>query len=352
MPSDKPVFISEDELKSLTDWKEILYVLEQAFISASNDDGKDKATTTTTASDQPYSSQPARSFVGAGEGVLLCMPGFMGNHTIFKNDSNRVSTLACKLITSFGDNPKRVPPLPDINGNIFLFDEVTGKLRATLEANYLTGLRTAAASIVATEQVFMPRVTDADSKNLVLGIIGTGTQGEFHAIGFMKTHKFANIKLWNRTKSRAEQLKDKLIQLAPESVNPNVAVTVHDSVEDCLRNCDIIVTATSSSVPLVFKRFLKENVHINALGAGRTHHAELAQDIYDESQVFIDYQSGAKKELAGLKSTIVGEIGEVLLNRKSIPSSGITVFQSIGMAVEDVAIGRLFHTKFQHSNNH
>ncbi|XP_058832996.1 ketimine reductase mu-crystallin isoform X2 [Topomyia yanbarensis] len=273
------------------------------------------------------------------------MPGFIGNHSVFKNApmKTRQSTLACKLITSFAANPERNPSLPAINGNIFLFDEITGKLQATLEANYLTGLRTAAASIVATEQVFFPRIQD--KSKLVLGIVGTGTQGEFHAIGFMNTHAFHRIKLWNRTRSRSEKLKSKLVAMAPSSVNPEVKITVHDTAEDCCKDCDIIVTATSSSESLVFKRFLKSNVHINAIGARAIHHIEIDQDIYDHCQVFIDYWDGARAELAALKANIVGEIGEVMLEKKIIPTGGITVFQSLGMAVEDAVIARLFYTK-------
>ncbi|XP_019535433.2 ketimine reductase mu-crystallin [Aedes albopictus] len=338
MSSNQPVFISEDELKQYTDWTEILHALEQAFLSVSNTDKS---------GGHPYSSQPARTFVHAEGGVLLCMPGFVGNHRVFKSDQHSTpsSTLACKLITSFGDNPKRNPPLPDINGNIFLFDNVTGKLQATLEANYITGLRTAAASIVATEQVFLSRIED--KSNLVLGIIGAGTQGEFHAIGFLNTHKFAKIILWNRTRSRSEQLMAKLRDLAPKTMNSDVVVSVHESVEECCQDCDVIVTATSTSTPLVFRSFLKPNVHINAIGAGRSHHAELAQDIYDQCSVFIDYSTGAKVELANLKSTIVGEIGEIILGTKSVPTNGITVFQSIGMATEDVTVGRLFYEKYK-----
>lgn len=189
-------------------------------------------------------------------------------------------------------------------------------------------------------------------------------------MGFMKTHKFVQVKLWNRTKARSEQLKTKLTQLAPNSCNPDVNISVHDSPEECCTNCDIIVTATSSSVPIVFKRFLKQNVHINgksnqtffnwnvnlqqqlsAIGSGLQHHTELAQDIYDECSVFIDYWNGAKAELATLKSTIVGEVGEVVLKQKVVPSSGITVFQSLGMAVEDAAIGKLFYSKYMEQLN-
>uniref|UniRef100_A0A1Q3FJH3 Ketimine reductase mu-crystallin n=1 Tax=Culex tarsalis TaxID=7177 RepID=A0A1Q3FJH3_CULTA len=340
MASPKLVHLVESEIIELTDWTEVNHVLEQAFVSVSNNNK---------ISAHPYSSQPARSFVQVGDaGVMLCMPAFLGNISLPSESSsstaNRTSSLACKLITSFKANRTQNPPLPDIMGNIFLFDETTGQLQATLEANYLTGLRTAAASIVATEQVFLPRI--ADKSKLVLGIIGAGVQGEFHAMGFMKTHKFVQVKLWNRTKARSEQLKTKLDQLAPNSCNPNVNITVHDTAEECCANCDIIVTATNSSVPLVHKSFLKENVHINAIGAGRHHHSELAQDIYDECNVFIDYWNGAKAELANLKSTIVGEVGEVLLKQKAVPSVGITVFQSLGMAVEDAAIGKLFYSKY------
>lgn len=150
-------------------------------------------------------------------------------------------------------------------------------------------------------------------------------------------------------------------------MNPNVVITVHDSVEECCKDCDVLVTATSTSSPLVFQRFLKPNVHINgiyivqfiqhqvlhyfttfpAVGAGRSHHAELAQDIYDQCSVYIDYWTGAKVELATLNANIVGEIGEVMLGTKQAPTNGITVFQSIGMATEDVTVGKLFYEKYQ-----
>lgn len=342
MTTEQPVFISENELKQFTDWKEILHALEQAFLAVSNTD---------ISGSHPYSSQPARTFVHAEGGVLLCMPGFVGNHIVFKSDktSTPSTTLACKLITSFGDNPKRDPPLPDINGNIFLFDNITGKLQATLEANYITGLRTAAASIVATEQLFFSRVVD--KSNLVLGIIGTGTQGELHAIGFLNTQKFAKIKLWNRTRSRSERLMAKLSDLVPSTLNAEVVISIHGSVEECCKDCDVIVTATSTSTPLIFRSFLKPDVHINAIGAGRSHHAELAQDIYDQCSVFIDYKTGAKVELANLKSNIVGEIGEILLGTKSVPANGISVFQSVGMATEDVTVGRLFYEKYKQARS-
>uniref|UniRef100_A0A182WDK6 Ketimine reductase mu-crystallin n=1 Tax=Anopheles minimus TaxID=112268 RepID=A0A182WDK6_9DIPT len=348
----RPVFIDEDQVKGLLDWNEARHAIEQAFVSVSNQ-ARDTATRL---ADQPVSSQPARTFVQAEGGVLLCMPGFVGQHRLSSGASERTSTLACKLITSFRKNASA--GLPSINGEVFVFNSTTGKLEAVIEANHLTGVRTATASLVATDHLFLrPARTNAPDGivSIQLGIVGCGFQGMMHALGFVHTQSMARvrtIRLWNRTPGRAVQLKEVLTEEA-QKTNSNYSVFVCDTVEDCCRDCDVIVTATGSSEPLVYRNFLKPNVHINAVGAGEYHHAELAQDVYDVCQVYIDHQEGARKELANLRSTIVGEVGEVILreNRAEeaslLPKSGgISVFQSLGMATEDVTVGRLIYEKY------
>ncbi|XP_050079814.1 ketimine reductase mu-crystallin [Anopheles maculipalpis] len=348
----RPVFIDEDQVKQLLDWDGARYALEQAFVSVSNQ-ARDTGTRLT---DQPVSSQPARTFVQAEGGVLLCMPGFVGQHRVGSGSSERISTLACKLITSFRKNASL--GLPSINGEVFVFNSTTGKLEAIIEANHLTGIRTATASLVATDHLFLKpaRAHAADGTvSIQLGIVGCGFQGMMHAIGFVRTQsqgRVRTIRLWNRTPGRATKLKEVLLEEA-KATNSNYSVFVCDTVEDCCRDCDVIVTATGSSEPLVYRSFLKPNVHINAVGAGEYHHAELAQDVYDECQVYIDHQEGARKELASLRSTIVGEVGEVIL-RENRPEEmsllpkpgGISVFQSLGMATEDVTVGRLIYEKY------
>uniref|UniRef100_A0A182YB08 Ketimine reductase mu-crystallin n=1 Tax=Anopheles stephensi TaxID=30069 RepID=A0A182YB08_ANOST len=356
----RPVFIDEDQVKQLLDWNEARYALEQAFVSVSNQ-ARESATRF---ADQPVSSQPARTFVQAEGGVLLCMPGFVGQHRVSSGSSERVSTLACKLITSFRKNASL--GLPSINGEVFVFNSTTGKLEAIIEANHLTGIRTATASLVATDHLFLrPARAHAPDGTVTiqLGIVGCGFQGMMHAIGFVRTQSVARvhtIRLWNRTPGRAIKLKEVLLEEA-KATDSNYSVFVCDTVEDCCRDCDVIVTATGSSEPLVYRSFLKPNVHINAVGAGEYHHTELAQDVYDECQVYIDHQEGARKELATLRSTIVGEVGEVILreNRAEemslLPKSGgISVFQSLGMATEDVTVGRLVYEKYlkAHGDSH
>uniref|UniRef100_A0A182X5P3 Ketimine reductase mu-crystallin n=1 Tax=Anopheles quadriannulatus TaxID=34691 RepID=A0A182X5P3_ANOQN len=349
----RPVFIDEDQVKQLLDWNEARYAIEQSFVSVSNQ-ARDPVARF---ADQPVSSQPARTFVQAEGGVLLCMPGFVGQHRLASGSSERFSTLACKLITSFRKNASI--GLPSINGEVFVFNSTTGKLEAIVEANHLTGIRTATASLVATDHLFLrpARARTADGTvSIQLGIVGCGFQGMMHAVGFVRTQaalaRVRVIRLWNRTPGRATQLKEVLTEEAKKT-GSNYSVFVCDTVEDCCRDCDVIVTATGSSEPLVYRSFLKPNVHINAVGAGEFHHAELAQDVYDECQVYIDHQEGARKELATLRSNIVGEVGEVILreNRPQEESllpkpGGISVFQSLGMATEDVTVGRLVYEKY------
>ncbi|ETN63899.1 ornithine cyclodeaminase [Anopheles darlingi] len=350
----RPAFIDEDQVKELLGWDAARTALESAFVSVSNQ-ARDPAKRS---SDHPVSSQPARTFVQADGGVLLCMPGYVGRHRISEDSpaTDRVSTLACKLITSFRGNVAL--GLPRINGEVFLFNSSTGKLDAIVEANYLTGVRTAMASIVATDHLFLrPERFNRDGASIQLGIVGCGFQGMMHAVGFVRTQpqlaKVRSIRLWNRTPAKALQLQT-ILQEEAKKTSSDYSVFVCDTVEDCCRDCDVIVTATGSSEPLVYRSFLKPTVHINAVGAGEYHHAELAQDVYDHCQVYIDHWEGARKELATLRSTIVGEVGEVILRQATATESeslvpkrpGISVFQSLGMATEDVTVGRLVYEKY------
>ncbi|XP_058127368.1 ketimine reductase mu-crystallin [Anopheles ziemanni] len=345
----RPVFIDEDQVKQLLDWDEARFALEQAFVSVSNQAREPSARST----DHPVSSQPARTFVQAEGGVLLCMPGFVGHHQLTSNSPDRGSTLACKLITSFRKNAS--VGLPSINGEVFVFNSTTGKLEAIVEANYLTGVRTATASLVATDHLYLrPAAASQNAAPIKLGIVGCGFQGMMHAVGFVRTQpalaRLHSIRLWNRTPARANQLQATLVEEAKKT-DSNYSVFVCDTVEDCCRDCDVIVTATGSSEPLVYRSFLKQDVHINAVGAGEYHHAELAQDIYYNCRVYIDHWEGARKELATLRSNVVGEVGEIILGdaEKLLPTQpggGITVFQSLGMATEDVTVGRLVYEKF------
>ena len=265
-------------------------------------------------------------------GVLLTMPGFIKDYQVEANDTEKSSTLACKLVTSFQGNKDRSPTLPNILASIFLFDSETGKLACILEGTTLTAWRTASASLVATKHLYFsryPNKTDA-----ILAIIGTGAQGESHAIGMMQTFPLKKIKLWNRTKNRAEKLAEKLNKIKTEIGKDHLQIEVANTTDECLDMADIVVTATYSKEPLVHLNNLKMDVHINAIGAGEVHHNELSQGVYDNSKVYVDHWAGAKKELATLKADIVAEVGELIIEAKPLPTGGITIYHSLGKRSE------------------
>lgn len=88
-------------------------------------------------------------------------------------------------------------------------------------------------------------------------------KGRIHAIGFCATNEVKSVCLWNRTKSRAEALAVELNQLRQTFRYPNVNIVCANSVEECVRTADVIVTATFTSTPFLFRSMIKNDVHIN-----------------------------------------------------------------------------------------
>lgn len=88
-------------------------------------------------------------------------------------------------------------------------------------------------------------------------------QGRSHAMGICSMFPINSISLWNRTKSRAESLAADLNAIRNQFKNPNLTIQCSDTVDECVRNADIIVTSTFSENPLVFRSMIKDNVHIN-----------------------------------------------------------------------------------------
>lgn len=166
-----PLFIREAVVRELLSWNDCVDAMESALVAATN--GSKTA-------DKPFSSQTARSFTSAADkGVLLTMPGFVGNYTLSTvTGDERHSTLACKLVTSFGGNSKLNPPLPSILATILMFDSNSGGLKAVIEATEITAWRTAAVSLVATKHLYHSsrRVNPNASATATLAICGTGTQ--------------------------------------------------------------------------------------------------------------------------------------------------------------------------------
>lgn len=306
--ANKLMYISEEEVQSLLDWDSLASGISHVMAEVSQ---KTKVI------------QPARIFMRIPQknAAFLAMPAF--------SEGNRV--LSCKLITSFLENPTY--NLPRLMSTIMVFDPDTGQLRAVVEGNTITEMRTAAASVVAT-RALRPN----SGPNQILAVLGAGRQGRVHIIAFQHFFKFEKVNLWNRTYETAKKLAEELQR------DYQIKVDVFQHVHDCTRKADVIVTGTNALTPILNFKDVKPNVMINAVGANLNHYSELGSDIYEKAAIYTDSFASADGELKGLKEQgfeILGEIGELTSGEKRREHNGVIVFQSLGMAAEDAVAAKL-----------
>lgn len=327
--SQAPIYVEEQTVRKILTWPMAIEATKQALSAVSNSSEKNGSL--------PTVDQPARSFTRTAErkGVLLSMPGYVGNYSIGNKKSD---SLGCKLVTAFPKNLQLAQPLPNILANIFLMDSSTGQLKCIMEGTEITAWRTTAASLNATKYLYYERPGFQAPEGAVLAIIGCGVEGRYHAIGMCSTFGISEVRLWNRTKSKAESLKIELENLRNTFQNTNVKISIFELSETCATTADIVVTATFADSPVLSYKSLKKNVHVNAIGAGINHFSELDSELYLKGQLYVDTMTGAKIELKGLNAEIIGEVGEVINGFKPTPKDGITIFQSMGMACEDVLL--------------
>ncbi|XP_037812511.1 ketimine reductase mu-crystallin [Lucilia sericata] len=330
----QPKYISAKEVEKLLTWPLVNAAVEEA-LKATGQTEIDPANL-----QHSYAVQPARSSTPCGDRtkLLMCMPGFVGNYQLGDPAGKKKNTIACKLVTSFASNQLRKPPVPNILANILLFNTETGQLQCIMDGTQITAWRTAAASIVATKYLYFKRFPEGVNKAIKLAIIGCGVQGQSHALGMCKTFNVIDVYLYNRTKAKADQLADKL---KAECV---IRVHVCDSAEKAVQDADVVCVGTYSPTALINYEMLKgSDVHINTVGAGQVHFGEVAQDIYDQSVVYVDSMVSAKVELKDLKARIIGEVGEVIRNGKRTENERITIYQSMGIAAEDATVAQAIY---------
>jgi len=212
-------------------------------------------------------------------------------------------------------------------GFIALFDGLTGQTRAILNAAAITGIRTAAVSALATRLLARP-----DSRTLA--ILGAGTQARFHLEGMRAVLPFERVVVWSRTPGRASRLEG-----VEEVATPREAV----------READVVVTATAALEPILLRAWLKDGAHVNAVGSSKPTTRELDTATMAAAALYVDRRESALNEsgdylFAAAEGAIGpdhirGEIGELVLGtvegRRS--ESELTVFKSLGLAVEDLA---------------
>lgn len=257
---------------------------------------------------------------GPGEVLMGLMPTF--------SQAGGEKLWCLKDVLVAHDNAAR--GLDNHQGAVLLNDGETGQLRAVLDATEITARRTAATSAVATATLARPSAR-------TVAILGTGTQAETHIEALRHVIPDAAFVLWGRSR-------DKLVELARKSGG-----AVADSAQAAVADADVVCTLTGSKEPIVELGWLKPGCHINAVGSSNRAARELGDDIVATSAFFVDSRSQAAVEcgelLQPLERGVIGpdharaELGEVLAGLHPGRSSPreLTVFKSLGIAVEDAA---------------
>ena len=278
--------------------------------------------------------QPQRMVMWLPEkvGVLAIMPAYLGE----------LDAMGIKVISVFPGNHDT--EYDSHQGVVMLFDTKNGRPLAIIDASEITAIRTAAASGVATRLL-----AREDARDLV--ILGSGVQAREHLRAMLITRDIKRVRVWNPYSGLARQFAETEAKLQGVSIEPMEA----DRAD--VEGADIICTVTPSLEPVLFGDSISDGAHINAVGASQPHARELDTAAVVKSRMFVDRhesalkESGdflfAKKEGAVSDDHIVGEIGEILLGvvegRKS--ADDITVFESLGMASEDVVAAQHVYLK-------
>ncbi len=274
--------------------------------------------------------QPVRSVltVGPTKAYFGLMPAYVP----------APASLGAKLVTVFGENHKR--DLPSHLATILLLDPETGALQALIDGRYITEARTAAVSAVSTRFLAKPGAS-------TLAIIGSGVQARSHLEAFQLVRQLKEARIWSPKARSREQF------VADMSGKVPVPVVAAESAEAAVRGADLIVLVTASPTPVIEDAWVSKGAHVVCVGACRPNQQEMPPALVARSRLYVDSKAAAIVEsgdvvmniAAGLfdESHIRGEIGELVLGRIEGRHSvdDITVFKSLGMAVEDVVAADL-----------
>jgi alanine dehydrogenase len=310
--------LAEKEIRRLIEIEELIAALEQAHIQFSI--GK--------------AVMPVRQVVPLPDigGRMTSMPAYLAVDR----------ALGMKVVTYFKDNPRL--GLPAILATIHLYSAETGKLTAILDGTYITAIRTACASAMATKAL-------ANNETPVLAILGAGVQARAHIETLSKVRRLESIKVYSPSGERARKLQNDL-----ESTI-NVAIEPAASAEAAVRGADLVVTATTAATPILEGAWLKPGAHVNAIGSHRPDLRELDGATLKAAKLVVDSREAMMTEcgdvLLAVKEGMIEEshasveIGEVLAGHKvgRTDRSDITIYKSVGIAIQDVAAAALVYHK-------
>jgi alanine dehydrogenase len=306
----KIFWLSGSEVSKVLEIGEVIKVVEEAF----RQHGLKKV------------QMPPKVYLSFSNGDLRTMPAYIES----------LGIAGVKIVTMHPENPKK--GLPTVMGVVVLNDPETGAPIAVMDGTYLTDMRTGAAGAVAVKYL-------ARKNSRTVGIIGAGRQARTQLQAISKVIEIEEVKIASRS---SEEIEKFLKEMSEYEITPK---TIEEACE-----CDILVTTTPVREPIIKNEWISEGMHINAIGADAPGKEELDPGLLKRAKIVVDdlAQASHSREInvpiakGVIKlSDVYCELGEMIAGEKSgrTNEEEITIFDSTGLAIQDIATGNLVYKK-------
>jgi ornithine cyclodeaminase/alanine dehydrogenase-like protein (mu-crystallin family) len=289
----------------------------------------------------------AEGFQGLAEGqwkiplrTAIEMPAHQGMSLFMPAYGQGLAAAGMKLVTVMQGNPAKNLPL--LHSKYLYVSAETGEILSLMDGEFLTALRTATVSALVTDLA-------GKSGGRTLAVYGTGVQAWYHVEVFTKLFSIGEVLVFGQTPELGEQF--------AERVERQLRKPARGAVLAELKRADIICTCTTNPAPLFELRDVSGSVHINAIGAYRPAVREIGSDIMAKAVIIVDSYDGAFNEAGELiiplnegvitRKSVYASIDELVSGGKPAPDADdrITVFKSVGMALEDLVAANLAYKR-------
>lgn len=304
------LFLSRSQVEKLITMREAIDAVEEAFRAK----GLGKV------------QMPPKSYVFLQryQGDFRVMPAYLEN----------IDVAGVKIVNVHPQNPGRYG-LPTVMAVIVLLDPKTGAPIAVMDGTAVTNIRTGAAGAIAAKHL-------ARKDSTVVAMVGSGTQARTQLLALAEIFDIEEVRVNDISRSNAKAY----VRSMKRKVKSDYRIS--NSTEEAVKDADIVVTTTPSRRPIVMNEWISDGTHINAIGADAPGKQELDPQILVRAKVVVDdiqqaIHSGEVNVPLSLgliaRADIYGDLGEIIAGKKPgrISEDEVTVFDSTGLAVQDIA---------------
>jgi ornithine cyclodeaminase/alanine dehydrogenase len=268
----------------------------------------------------------------------IMIPKHNGSISLMPSYITNLGAQATKIISIYPSNSQK--GLPTTIAWLVVNDPETGIIEAFMEASYITAMRTGAITGVAAKYL-----APKDAK--IVAILGAGVQGRTQTWATCSVRDIEKVYVFDlfteSCKLFAKEMTEKL----------GIPVIAANSGDEATKDADIVLTATTSSKPVLKREWLKDNVHVSAIGAFYPNSRELDSETIVHSKLYVDDKESILKEAGDIlipikeglitEDHIYAELKDLVSGKKigRTPDDSLTVFKSVGIAIQDSSVSDL-----------